>query len=243
MPLGIRTTSRLRRRRMRPRQHPWRVLFIALALYPFCFASTGLIGDVFRSLSTGLTRTFPRAVIIDAPDGYDITTDTTADALGQFKIFDGTSAERELFFDRRHRSWSGFWVQWYQDEDQGRVVTASEELAWRNRLAVLRLAAGDLPPRYIEPYRSPFPNYDRLYWPGTLADGAIISCALLAGIGAVFQWRAVGVNRPADRATRRLDAGQCPNCRYPIGGLPQPRCPECGTAWIVDDEEQAVIDR
>ncbi len=45
--------------------------------------------------------------------------------------------------------------------------------------------------------------------------------ALVIAVPTVFFWR----------RSRRLAAGYCRKCRYNLTGLPEPRCPECGTEF------------
>ncbi len=53
---------------------------------------------------------------------------------------------------------------------------------------------------------------------------------LLAGLfGAYPMWQLALWNR---RIRRRMK-GLCVNCAYNLHGLPEPRCPECGTAFVI----------
>ena len=72
--------------------------------------------------------------------------------------------------------------------------------------------------------------------PRDLADGLILT--LGGGFFAVFflifarEFRAMAKR---DRRARQFAAGRCPRCGYDIHHLPEPRCPECGETWLVDE--------
>jgi uncharacterized paraquat-inducible protein A len=57
---------------------------------------------------------------------------------------------------------------------------------------------------------------------------------LLWIVGTIFVWRETA----AERAARVNDSGQdaiiCPTCGYNLTGLTEPRCPECGTQFTLD---------
>jgi hypothetical protein len=65
----------------------------------------------------------------------------------------------------------------------------------------------------------------RVRWLGA----AMNAVALLSAAGLVYSVGWVSRSSPW-RTGRRLSAGLCPRCRYPIQGLPGGICPECGAA-------------
>ena len=60
-----------------------------------------------------------------------------------------------------------------------------------------------------------------ILWTGYVHDG--ITLVLLAAIALAGR-----MNWITRRWKRRLAAGLCPHCKYPLPERPQPRCPECG---------------
>jgi hypothetical protein len=49
-----------------------------------------------------------------------------------------------------------------------------------------------------------------------------------AALALLWIWPAVAFVRGPARRWRRRRASRCTRCGYPLTGLPEPRCPECG---------------
>lgn len=84
-------------------------------------------------------------------------------------------------------------------------------------------------------------SYTWTNWNGThtwtLSDaGGTLTASLMVSVGlslvAMLCWALVPATTRSLVPFRRADL--CPQCRYPVMGLNEPRCPECGT-WL-DDE-------
>jgi hypothetical protein len=62
-------------------------------------------------------------------------------------------------------------------------------------------------------------------WPVLIPAGIAV---VLVGVSALMLWR----YRREGRTLRRLE-GRCGRCGYDLRGLPEPRCPECGTPFTL----------
>ncbi len=65
-------------------------------------------------------------------------------------------------------------------------------------------------------------------WHAPEIASAVLALAFILGGGAAFGhhvWRTLAELR----ARRWRAAGRCAACGYPLAGLPEPRCPECGS--------------
>lgn len=75
-------------------------------------------------------------------------------------------------------------------------------------------------------------HFTERYWGARISDTAILITGWVVAVTV-----ACFVGRIAYRTMlrqERLDAGQCTTCGYSLRGLPEPRCPECGTPFDPD---------
>lgn len=65
--------------------------------------------------------------------------------------------------------------------------------------------------------------------------------ALLALTGLVYSvwWNLLPSTRRARNRAKRLSRGLCPRCRYPLHGLAENQCPECGEEWGSAEQQAA----
>jgi hypothetical protein len=63
-----------------------------------------------------------------------------------------------------------------------------------------------------------------------------------AVMGAAYLLVLLGLTILAHRRAPRMDASRCPNCGYLLIGLPEPRCPECGTGFDPAVVQAAIED-
>jgi hypothetical protein len=77
-------------------------------------------------------------------------------------------------------------------------------------------------------------------WFGASGEWAFVFAAIYAVLAAAMITLAVMSVRSIRRVRRQLpDAGAyCAKCGYSLRGLPEPRCPECGTAFEAEGEKQ-----
>ena len=75
-------------------------------------------------------------------------------------------------------------------------------------------------PRALRPARGSYlcPYFEWALIPGVVF--AVVGGLQWFGIVSVIRW-----------AVRRRDRSRCRKCGYPLRGLPEPRCPECGTPF------------
>ena len=57
---------------------------------------------------------------------------------------------------------------------------------------------------------------------------------LLWIVATIFVWRETAAERAARIDSTGRDAVVCPTCGYNLTGLKEPRCPECGTQFTLD---------
>jgi uncharacterized paraquat-inducible protein A len=61
-----------------------------------------------------------------------------------------------------------------------------------------------------------------------------VSAPILWLVGTVFIWQETDAERKARLRNTNNDAIVCPTCGYNLTGLKEPRCPECGTQFTLD---------
>jgi len=103
-------------------------------------------------------------------------------------------------------------LRWLSDQENGRFASDAA-----------RIAQG----RTIE---------SRVLWYGCLHNALALAALLLFLYSLAWIPRAPGWIA-STRRQRRLARGRCPQCGYPIDGLPGRVCPECGAPWSLTAED------
>jgi hypothetical protein len=75
----------------------------------------------------------------------------------------------------------------------------------------------------------------RVLWAGVVLNAATAVTLILGLYATCWWWIAARDRRRLVRRWRALCGGRCPRCGYPIRGLRERRCPECGTTWHEDE--------
>lgn len=77
---------------------------------------------------------------------------------------------------------------------------------------------------------------------GLAADGITALVCLVCIVGTGWACRALAAMRTGRSARQNAFVGRCRKCGYSLYGLPQPRCPECGTPFDPTDVPQDDAD-
>jgi hypothetical protein len=67
------------------------------------------------------------------------------------------------------------------------------------------------------------------------ACGGLLTGAIVWIILTILAWRETPAERAARMSRANADALVCPTCGYNLTGLREPRCPECGTQFTLNE--------
>ncbi|MCC6675734.1 MAG: hypothetical protein IT436_01195 [Phycisphaerales bacterium] len=77
----------------------------------------------------------------------------------------------------------------------------------------------------------------RLLWGGIIHN--TLTVGVIACLVYCLRWNLSPSLWRARNRARRLARGECPRCRYPLHGLAESKCPECGEQWGGAEEQAA----
>ncbi len=154
--------------------------------------------------------------------------------VGTLAIFSAVRDE-EIMFVAASLAAGGFaviyWLLLWRDTVQWTPERSTRMVGFSFGAAVLGLGVGGVTAASI--------GGSDAWIPGMMLGGAVAVVAWL--IATVLIWK----ETPAERAerVRRQGSGtvMCVKCGYNMTGLREPRCPECGTAYTVDELLKAQL--
>lgn len=115
-----------------------------------------------------------------------------------------------------------YWIYLWRD-----IVLWTERRIWGTRLAAVCALAVGLVVGVIVRFALGAPAF-----PAVLFGGAIPPIVWV--LATVLIWRETAEERIARISAAGTDAVLCPNCGYNMTGLREARCPECGSAFTLD---------
>jgi hypothetical protein len=216
------------------RRRSWRSRVIMAATVVLAMAWTidhrGCIRLVRPSDSTQRREAF----IHQQPSGEWVITSNPENCCGRIVHVSLCSSIDERVFATDIAEW-----RWLSVQINGRQLDRHEVETWRSRAAAHFLSpailAGD-----VDRTQRVWMGYP-LEIVGRAMLGALCLLPVVLFIGLL--WLVSQASREFDHAHRRralLRRNICPQCRYSLIGLPEPRCPECGERWTVEELQEAI---